>query len=318
MAQSLADLKKEVQQLIGRARTKQAVSLIENYVNSQATWAQVDFFTLKAKHEEFNRDKLLGTLSAREESTAFSQIIRALLDFMNYLEAGPAEVIADPPVGGTTVVSGSISTILFLSANPADTGPLQLAKEHREIKRGLETTLARDLFALETETAARSSDMRDAIRRKKPRFVHFSGHGISAKELEGAEVAGTRSLSWAKKARPSVTEHGVSGLGIALNDRNGNTHLVKNDILAKMFELAKEDVECVIFNNCYSQGQAEAVKTHIPFVIGMNRAVPDETAIAFAVGAICSAAAYERNQHFHAEDLSGLGYTRTVNHMLMN
>ena len=63
MAQSLADLKKEVQQLIGRARTKQAVSLIENYVNSQATWAQVDFFTLKAKQYQFACLKMCKNIS---------------------------------------------------------------------------------------------------------------------------------------------------------------------------------------------------------------------------------------------------------------
>ena len=278
MGISLEELKKSVQKAVSNARIEKAIELLQDYVNEQASWATPDIATLSGNYKKLKRALRIRTIRPDEAEVQQGQIVQSILDFPDFLAEGPQY---DDDSGKKADTGKKL--ILFLSANPADTGPLQLAKEHREIKRGLESTLARDQFELETETAVRASDMRDSIRRRKPRFVHFSGHGISEKELKDEAIAGTRGLKWAKAARPEITEFGVSGLGIALLNRQGNTQLVKNEILARMFELAKEDVECVIFNNCYSQGQAEAVKEHIPYVIGMNRAVPDETAIAFAV-----------------------------------
>lgn len=281
MGLSLPDLTKAVQEKVSNARIKEAIGLLETYVKSSAPWAINELARIKKSERDLSRAVRHGTIRYDEEGVRRNQLTTSILEFPQVLSEGAPD--GDSPNIPVSQNQSKQSLILFLSANPADTAALQLAKEHREIKRGLETGIARDKFSLEAETAARSSDMRDSIRRRNPRFVHFSGHGISEKELNSDAPAGTRGLSWAKSKRPVVTEFGVSGLGIALLDRNGNTQLVKNAILAKMFELAKDDVECVIFNNCYSQGQAEAVKEHIPYVIGMNRAVPDETAIAFAV-----------------------------------
>lgn len=278
MGISLEELKDAVQDAVKNARLEKALDLLEKFIEEQAEWAESDFSTLSGRYKKLKRARRLRTIRPDEADFQHSQIVQSILDFPDLLADGPQEGEHEKKEN-----KKGKQVILFLSANPSDTGPLQLAKEHREIKRGLESTLARDQFELETETAVRSSDMRDAIRRRKPGIVHFSGHGISEKELKDEAVAGTRGLKWAKAAKPQITEYGVSGLGIALLNRHGNTQLVKNDILAKMFELASDDVQCVVFNNCYSQGQAEAVKKYIPYVIGMNRAVPDETAIAFAV-----------------------------------
>jgi hypothetical protein len=51
-----------------------------------------------------------------------------------------------------------------------------------------------------------------------------------------------------------------------------------------LFKLVTDHVNCVVLNACYSDIQAEAIVEHIPFVIGMKRAIGDEAAIAFAVG----------------------------------
>jgi cell division protein FtsB len=40
----------------------------------------------------------------------------------------------------------------------------------------------------------------------------------------------------------------------------------------------------VVLNACYSETQAKVIAEHIPFVIGMNQAIGDKAAIAFAVG----------------------------------
>ena len=42
-------------------------------------------------------------------------------------------------------------------------------------------------------------------------------------------------------------------------------------------------MECVLFNACYSEVQAEAVSKYIPYVVGMNKPIGDKAAIDFAV-----------------------------------
>jgi hypothetical protein len=60
--------------------------------------------------------------------------------------------------------------------------------------------------------------------------------------------------------------------------------LVQTNALASMFKLfAKKGVECVIFNACYSEVQAEAISQYVNYVIGTNKAVGDKAAVAFAV-----------------------------------
>ena len=43
-----------------------------------------------------------------------------------------------------------------------------------------------------------------------------------------------------------------------------------------------DSIKLVIFNNCFSNGQAEAVTEHIDCAIGMNEAVYDDAAREFA------------------------------------
>ena len=59
---------------------------------------------------------------------------------------------------------------------------------------------------------------------------------------------------------------------------------ISPEALAKLFALVADQVECVLLNACYSEIQAKAIVQHIPFVIGMNRAIGDKAAIAFSVG----------------------------------
>jgi hypothetical protein len=83
--------------------------------------------------------------------------------------------------------------------------------------------------------------------------VHFSGHGTSTGEL-------------------------------CCEDELGKIKPVQPESLAALFALVDEQVECVVLNACYSEIQADAIAKHIQYVIGMNQAIGDKAAIAFAVG----------------------------------
>ena len=95
--------------------------------------------------------------------------------------------------------------------------------------------------------------MVQALHDVKPQIVHFSGHGTTSGE-------------------------------ICLENGTGEIHPVTAEALASLFELVAETVNCVILNACYSEYQAEAISIHIDYVIGMNRAIGDQAAIAFSTG----------------------------------
>lgn len=143
-------------------------------------------------------------------------------------------------------------TILILAANPKDTSRLRLDQEVREIDNGLQRAQRRDEFILKQVWAVRRADFRRAMLDLKPNIVHFCGHG-SREE------------------------------GIAFEDEDGQTKLVSTDALAGFFELFADKVECVVLNACYSEVQAEAIAKHIPYVVGMKKAIGDAAAIEFAV-----------------------------------
>ncbi|MDF5710293.1 MAG: CHAT domain-containing protein [Nostoc sp. S4] len=146
-----------------------------------------------------------------------------------------------------------VKTILFLAANPKGTSQLRLQEEVREIDAGLQRSKLRDRFLLEQRWAVRSRDVQRAMLDFSPQIVHFSGHG-------GGEE------------------------GLVLEDETGNIKFLDGDALASLFELFSEQVECVILNACYSKVQAKAISYHVPYVIGMNKAIGDNAAIEFAVG----------------------------------
>jgi CHAT domain len=144
-------------------------------------------------------------------------------------------------------------TILFLAANPKGTAPLRLDQELRDVGEGLQRAQKRDRFKLEQRSAVRPRDIQRAMLDLGPQILHFSGHGAGE-------------------------------AGLVFEDEIGNSKLVDGDALAALFELFADQLNCVVLNGCYSEVQAKAIAQHISYVIGMNKAIGDKAAIAFAVG----------------------------------
>ena len=149
-------------------------------------------------------------------------------------------------------------TILFLAANPKNTSQLGLDDEVREIEIGLQRSRYRDQFELKQRWAVSPREMQRSIEDLKPHIVHFSGHGVGED-------------------------------GLALENEAGDVQLVQAEALAQLFRLfvapfTDPPVQCVLMNACYSEVQANAIAEHIPYVIGMNKAVGDKAAREFAVG----------------------------------
>lgn len=144
--------------------------------------------------------------------------------------------------------------ILFLTANPASTVALQLDEEIRLIGQRIRRGEYRKLFDIRSVPALRATDLPYELMDGAPDIVHFSGHGSSAGEL------------------------------LFQRDRDAEAVPIPASTLARVFKQLRDRIRCVVLNACYSQIQAAAIAESIPCVVGMARAVPDATAIAFASG----------------------------------
>ncbi|MGB8699775.1 MAG: CHAT domain-containing protein [Thermosynechococcaceae cyanobacterium] len=170
----------------------------------------------------------------------------------------------------------AVKTILVLAANPKGTNPLRLGEEVRSIQTGLERSQYRDRFRIEQRWAVTATDVRRALLDCKPQIVHFSGHGVGV-ETPDDQLQSTRKLS-------TLPEEQTQPEGLMFEDETGQPHLVTTEAIATLFSLFADEVECVLLNACYSATQADAITEHIPFVVGMKRAIGDRAAIEFAIG----------------------------------
>lgn len=168
--------------------------------------------------------------------------------------------IEEPQQIKQPVIKPSVSTdkldvikILFLSADPTDATRLRLSKEQREIRDQLSRSKLRERFELHERMAVRPHDFSQALLDIKPSIVHFSGHGYASGE-------------------------------ICIEDQSGTTLPISENSLVELFSIFKKSVKCVLLNACYSESQANAIATQIQYVIGMNKDIGDEAAIAFSVG----------------------------------
>lgn len=141
--------------------------------------------------------------------------------------------------------------VLFLAANPTDTGPLRLGEEVREIDEKLEVGTARESFELIQHHALRVGDLQKVLLKHQPHIVHFSGHGSTTEE-------------------------------VVLEDNTGKSRPVSNQAMSALFRILKDNVRVVVLNSCFSKAQAEALKETIDYTIGTNKAVGDKAAITFA------------------------------------
>lgn len=115
--------------------------------------------------------------------------------------------------------------ILFLAANPKNTGELNLTKEIKRIDEELLKSKNRDEFELQQRHAVSISDLQELLLRFRPNIVHFSGHGSQESAL-------------------------------VFESENGNAEITPPASLANLFGIVNKDkknLQCVVLNACYSE-----------------------------------------------------------------
>lgn len=206
----------------------------------------IDFENIAGESKEAKAQELIDFLKHRGQLEELLQHCRAIRP--GYPWPQPNDLPSSPPTGQKQKMM-----ILFLASDPSDQARLRIAEEFRVITKKLQLAKGRDQFELALpQLSCRTEDISQALLDVVPGIVHFSGHAASA--------------------------------GLVFENQAGQTHLVKAEALANLFELFADKVSCVILNACFSEVQAKAIARHIDNVIGMSKEISDEAAIAFSVG----------------------------------
>lgn len=172
----------------------------------------------------------------------------------------------------------SMPTILILAANPANTERLRLDEEVRRIEEGLDRSSGRKNLRIKTVLAPRQDDVRRAMLECRPEIVHFSGHGSGSQ-------------------------------GLAFEGPDGRSQMIPGSVLSSFFRLfATRGLECVVLNACYSAEQAKAISEYVDFVVGIQDAIRDDSALAFSSAFYDAIGAGDDYEFAHALACNAIGW----------
>lgn len=192
------------------------------------------------------------------EDTKTSQVEQTIYDECSKISARLMQIVTSEdlvPEKAANINIEQVQTIsiLLLSADPTNASRLRIGEELREIQEKLQLARLREKFKLDSRMSARPADISQSLLDLQPHIVHFSGHGTAMGAL-------------------------------CFENHLGEIHPIAPDALAALFEQFTDHVNCVLLNSCYSEVQAVAIAQHIDYVVGMNQAIGDKAAIAFAIG----------------------------------
>lgn len=251
-----------IQDLIKNNDLEKAIDKILRCLSGKNTNLHNEAILHKSNLNQNNDKQRQGLITNDEANRERTRLNHAILSLLVEIENegikcedGPEEKInleISPSSGIVSDYSPNKLKILFLGANPTKTTRIRIEEEIREIEIGLRMSKERENIVLVQRWAVRPSLLQQAILDENPDIIHFSGHGKSN--------------------------------GLVMEGSTGNYKLVNEKALQKLFLLFSDNIKCVILNSCYSEKQAKAISNHIPFVVGMSKAVPDKAALAFAIG----------------------------------
>jgi len=270
------ELKQKVRELIGSAKTKEAIEEIIKWAKeNQQVQLENDTTLLKADLASLDRGKRLGLLSNSEASTKQNKITFGVLGLLDNVD-DPYQV----PSTSDKSISGIIK-ILMLTANPANTTKLNLDREHSIIAQKLQQN-QQDINII-LKKAVSGTEFKEFTQQEKPDILHFSGHG------EKGKYAGI----------------------VVQNDDKNKEELIPIGGLKALFKFFKKqfNIRVVLLNACHTQEQAATISEYVDYVIGTNVAIGDTAASAFSSGFYFQ---LTQNKETKIEDAFDSGRTEAV------
>ncbi|GJM34982.1 MAG: hypothetical protein DHS20C18_39830 [Saprospiraceae bacterium] len=283
----------EIRELITKGKLKEAIEAMINLSGQgDDSDLQNSLILQSSRFQENERSNLSGIISSGDYSRSRSRITFALLSYLDELKdvpgvqnnargaAQPANVPnADAQQDGTEGAESDIIKILFLASNPSGTAKLQLDKEHSKVSKKLQNSPTPGRFRLKLKEAVTLTEFLEYLIEERPEIIHFSGHGEKGNKEVRQMVS--RGLDLGEDEVPE-DDTGI----ILYDDSKREPFFVGTTVIRRMFKsminVHQIPIKVVLFNNCFSQAQAEAVAEFVPNVIGTSWSVKDEAAIAFA------------------------------------
>jgi Effector-associated domain 11/CHAT domain len=265
----MSNLQSQIQNLVAQAKIDEALELFGQWAEKNNAELYNNIILLKGRFNTSKRNENLGLVSFSDAARDRANIANSVLELTKQIATSEVKNETKTDVKSSLPTSNKI---LFLASNPVNTDKLDLEKEFAKLYTSLKES---DNFPYDIRPTwtVTPQELQSGMLEQRPRIVHFSGHGI------GGGEAGDRAIG-----EVSSTEQEV---GIYLQDANGKGQLVSGFALANLFKicLKRFQIDAVLLNACHSKSQAEAISlAGVPYVIGMNRAVKDSTAIVFSTG----------------------------------
>lgn len=248
----MPDFKTNIRDLIAAGKLEEALQAAKQTALAGLDDLDTPATLLSADFEFLKRSSINGILTSAEESAKRQNIAFRLLSVLDDLDG--QEVL--PSVAPTETTPKTV--VLFLGANPFQNLALELDREIEEISAGLTRFGKRQDFDFRAKIHVTPTDLQRMLLEPgvAPRFVHFAGN--------------------------AVEDHPSLGSGVIFEDEAGQPRVIGGAVLSRIFRQFPS-VECVFLNTCDSGPSALAIGQAVPYAVGMNSRVFDESAIIFAV-----------------------------------
>jgi tetratricopeptide (TPR) repeat protein len=144
----------------------------------------------------------------------------------------------------------SVRKILMLSANPSQPEMPRRRKEIHKIRKALQRA-NRSLFVLDDRPEISAADLSQELSINKPYIIDISGH-----------------------------KNGINGLVLGSSSSTNNS-IISDRIVAEIFTMHSNYLECIILNGCSSEEQTKELLRHINFVVCISQDIEDKEIIDF-------------------------------------
>ncbi|MGH1365343.1 MAG: hypothetical protein ACRBF0_17405 [Calditrichia bacterium] len=147
-------------------------------------------------------------------------------------------------------------SVLFIAANPIGKGDPHFDVEYDRINQQLDSRLNSNPYSLRPPIlSVNMQKLQNEMNRQLPYILHFSGHGDFEQGLFFMDTE--------RIANPISADKFTELIDII--DANGN-------------------ICCIVLNACWTDPTAKILIDHVPYVIGSDRRLENEVAIAFSEG----------------------------------
>jgi hypothetical protein len=143
-------------------------------------------------------------------------------------------------------------TILFFSANATGRSTLKLTEEASRLSEIFEKPELEPYYEFERKDNISVNNFLDNIRKFKPWFLHFSGHGIES-----------------------------GGIVLEKPKRGRDVRIINKDNLSEALRFCGS-IQGVFFNSCHSSTMAEDFTKYFNYFIGVHGKVKDTDALIFS------------------------------------